>query len=247
MFEQLGFLFAQKEAVAPDDMVEAGGRSIPISYHRHPTARRYKMYLRADRTLRVTIPRRGSRQQAWDFVRKSAGWIERALQKLEARMILPKAWQEGTTVLLRGEEFALGVEERGGQTWVRIGLEVFPVRPDTENLRPLVEAHLNKLAQRELPGRVYELAAQEGLKVNRVTVRNQSSRWGSCSIRGNVSLNWRLIQVPPEVRDYVILHELMHLREMNHSSRYWALVEAVCPRYREWERWIKVNAARLGL
>jgi predicted metal-dependent hydrolase len=66
-------------------------------------------------------------------------------------------------------------------------------------------------------------------------------------VAGRISLNWRLIQMPPAVRDYIILHELMHRREMNHSARYWQEVEKVCPDYRENERWIKTHAARLGM
>ena len=74
-----------------------------------------------------------------------------------------------------------------------------------------------------------------------MTVRNQRSRWGSCSRRGTISLNWRLVQTPDLVRDYIIHHELMHLREMNHSARFWARVEEVCPGWREAERWLKRN------
>ena len=90
-------------------------------------------------------------------------------------------------------------------------------------------------------------AAVHQAPVRRVTVRNQRSRWGSCSAGGTVSLNWRLVQTPDLVRDYIIYHELMHLREMNHSTRFWARVEEVCPEWREAERWIKRNGALVGL
>jgi len=76
-------------------------------------------------------------------------------------------------------------------------------------------------------------------------VRNQRSRWGSCSHRGSISLNWRLIQAPPFVRDYILLHELMHLREMNHSPRFWSEVESVCPYYQVAERWLKAHSRLL--
>jgi len=75
--------------------------------------------------------------------------------------------------------------------------------------------------------------------VKRVTVRGQRTRWGSCSRRGTISLNWRLIQTPEDVRDYIILHELAHLRQMNHSDRFWREVERLCPDYRSAERWLK--------
>ena len=73
------------------------------------------------------------------------------------------------------------------------------------------------------------------------SVRDQKSRWGSCSRRGTISLNWRLIQAPEFVTTYIILHELMHLRQMNHSAGFWREVEAVCPSFREAERWLKAH------
>jgi len=101
------------------------------------------------------------------------------------------------------------------------------------------------MAWKELPGRVGELAAQHGLTVRRVAVRDQRSRWGSCSARGVVSLNWRLVQTPEFVRDYIIVHELMHLREMNHSSRFWKLVAEAFPQMEEAEKWLKAHSRLL--
>ena len=78
-------------------------------------------------------------------------------------------------------------------------------------------------------------------------MRNQRSRWGSCSPGGTISLNWRLIQAPDAVRDYIIYHELAHLWEMNHSDRFWARVEEVCPWWRDAEKWLKRNGSLVGL
>ena len=102
-------------------------------------------------------------------------------------------------------------------------------------------------ARIELPARTWELSATTRVDVKHVTVRNQRSRWGSCSATGTISLNWRLVQTPEFVRDYIIYHELMHLREMNHSHRFWARVAEVCPQWEEAERWIKRNASLVGL
>jgi hypothetical protein len=109
------------------------------------------------------------------------------------------------------------------------------------DLRPAIEKHLQQRAAAELPPRVRQFAALHGLVVQRVTIRNQKSRWGSCSRRGTISLNWRLIQTPASVRDYIILHELAHLRHMNHSNRFWLEVEKLCPDYRDSERWLKTH------
>jgi predicted metal-dependent hydrolase len=104
---------------------------------------------------------------------------------------------------------------------------------------------LRDRAARELPARTFELAAQLGLAVARVSVRNQRSRWGSCSPRRHICLNWRLMAMPAWVRDYVIVHELMHLKRMDHSPSFWQLVAAACPEYQHARRWLL--SARLGM
>ena len=113
------------------------------------------------------------------------------------------------------------------------------------DLRPLVERRLRALAVAELPSRVHQLAADHGLAVGRVQVRNQRSHWGSCSSGGTIALNWRLVQMPPWVSDYVVLHELMHLREPNHSRGFWYLVARVCPGHQEARAWLKAHQEAL--
>jgi len=123
----------------------------------------------------------------------------------------------------------------------------FRVASLTANLRPALEAHFLRVAKIELPARAWELAAEVGVPVTAVRVRNQRARWGSCTSKGVISLNWRLVQAPEFVRDYIIYHELMHLREMNHSARFWKRVGEVCPFWQDAERWIKKNGGLLGL
>ena len=96
-----------------------------------------------------------------------------------------------------------------------------------------------------LPGELTALAAQHAIPVTRVSIRDQQSRWGSCSRRGTISLNWRLVQTPPFVREYVLLHELMHRRELNHSAHFWRLLAAACPRYVEARMWLRETGATL--
>jgi predicted metal-dependent hydrolase len=141
------------------------------------------------------------------------------------------------------------MEEQAKQAKPQVCLaaDVFRVPGLDGDLRPTLEAHFARRARIELPARAWELSALVRVEVKQVTVRNQRSRWGSCSAGGTISLNWRLVQTPEFVRDYIIHHELMHLREMNHSDRFWARVEEVCPAWREAERWIKRNGSLLGL
>ena len=109
-------------------------------------------------------------------------------------------------------------------------------------LPPLTEEEIDALlaaAKEDLPRRVERLALQVGVSVNRVTIRCQRTRWGSCSAKGNINLNCLLMICPEEVRDYVVVHELCHRREMNHSPRFWAEVERVMPDYRRHRQWLK--------
>ena len=163
-------------------------------------ARRYILRVRPDGSLRVTIPRGGSRAEAVEFVARHASWAARErVRVLEQRASLP----------------------------------------------PAHEAELRERARQQLIPRLYELAALHGLTVTRVTIRNQRSRWGSCSRSGAIALNYRLVLMPPEVAEYVLIHELMHLKEQNHGRRFWRHVEAACPAFRDAERWLRTHGRTL--
>ena len=100
-------------------------------------------------------------------------------------------------------------------------------------------------AVRELPPRLLELAERHGLGVSRISVRNQRSRWGSCGRDGHICLNWRLVLMPSWVSDYVLVHELMHLRRLDHSPAYWRLVAAACPDYLTARIWLRTHGPAL--
>lgn len=230
---------------APDDFLAVSGRQIPLTLIRNPRARRYVLRLRPDGVARVTIPRGGSVSEARRFAERHQAWLERQLQRLAAHPRRPKEWLLGTEILFRGVPTRIATEETGAKHTIRLGSEVVKVTDPTADLRPALEQHLWRLAAQELPPRVLEFAELHQLPVRRITVRNQRSRWGSCSRWGTISLNWRLIQTPPLVRDYICLHEIAHLREMNHSARFWREVERLCPDYETAERWLKQHTALL--
>ncbi len=160
-----------------------------MDFIRHPTARRYVIRVRPDGSVRVTVPRWGSRRHAELFAEQQRPWIERQRAR---------------------------VRENAAQ---RVAYT------------PEAVQELRRRAVRELPARLLELAAHYGLHVSRVSVRNQRSRWGSCSPSGHICLNWRLVLMPDAVRDYVLIHELMHLRRLDHSRHFWRLVAHACPDY----------------
>ena len=218
-----------------------GDRQVPVEFVRHDRARRYVLRLRPDGTARVTVPRRGTLHEARAFVQSQTGWLARQLVRRDCDRPRDPGWRAGCLILFRGVKVGLVVEADGDgeRARVRFADQVVEGPVGGGDVRVLVEAHLRRLAAATLPARVFELAAQHQLPVRRVSVRDQRSRWGSCSRKGTVSLNWRLVQMPDSVRDYVIWHELMHLREMNHSPRFWREVAAVCPEYHTARRWLR--------
>jgi hypothetical protein len=134
----------------------------------------------------------------------------------------------------------LEVMPASGRFRVTFAGEAFTVAAlEAGNLRGRVETHLRRLAAKELPARLSELARAHGFSASAVSVRNQRTRWGSCSPSGRISLNWRLIQAPPAVCDYVLLHELTHLRHPNHSARFWRELARLCPYHVEARQWLR--------
>jgi predicted metal-dependent hydrolase len=207
------------------------GAALPVAVVRHRRARRYVVRVTPEGTVRLTVPRGATIAGGLRFAAQQVAWIARE----HARQLERAApWSTGTAIWFRGERAVLirdDVDVICGTERIRLGR--------TADVRAAVERRLHALALAELPPRLLELAAQVGLRVSRVSVRNQRSRWGACSSRGVITLNWRLVQMPREVSDYVLLHELMHLRQPNHSRRFWREVAAVCPWWREAERWLR--------
>ena len=227
--EQQDFFSPQTMVAAPD-----------LVFVRSSRARNYRLTLRRNGVAVATIPARGTEREAQRFVAEQHAWLTRARARQAKKPRSAEVWSLGTTVLWRG----LMTEIRGTNTSakpvVSLAADTFRVATLERDLRPTLEAHFARRAR-------LELAAETGVEVKQVAVRNQRSRWGSCSASGTISLNWRLMQAPATVRDYIILHELMHLREMNHSARFWARVEEVCPWWRDAEQWLKRNGSLLGL
>ena len=217
---------------------------LPLRFARHPRARRYVLRVDDDGVARVTMPRWGRRGEARAFAAAHVTWIERQRATLVKRRGHPRDLGPGSMVLLRGERQPIGIGTAGGLMAVRIG----DTEVRTDWSRPLQESvvhALKALARKELPVRLRQLAAACDLSVTSVSIRDQRTRWGSCAASGRISLNWRLVQMPPEVRDYVLYHELMHLRVRNHSARFWRQVAQVCPAYESSRRWLREQACHL--
>jgi predicted metal-dependent hydrolase len=233
---------ANSRGERPPSPADRADRVDPVAealFVRHRRARRYVLRLTTDGRPRVTIPRGGSKRGASEFLAGQADWIARERSRQVAQHeAAARPWTSGARVWLRGVLTTVQAIEADGERRVALGPDTFSLR-DEDDVRGAVERHLRTLAVAELPTRLRSLAARHGLSVSRVTVRDQRTRWGSCAPGGTVSLNWRLVQMPDSVRDYILIHELMHLREANHSRRFWRLVNDACPWHLEARRWLR--------
>lgn len=167
-----------------------------------------------------------------------------------ARRYLIRVTDDGTvrvTIPRRGSQREAAAFAAREQAWIDTQLRTRRTKNGglgSNDERQKVDRELIVRARRELPPRLLELASRHGLTVSRISIRNQRSRWGSCSRSGHICLNWRLVTMPDDVRDYVLIHELMHLKRMDHSSKFWKLVAEACPQYQDARRWLRRHSAR---
>lgn len=222
-------------------------KPVPLLWTRHRRARRYILRVTAEGAARVTIPPGGNKREGLRFVRSHVDWLEKQLKRRSDAPFQGGSLGAGSQIYYRGTPATVALKPEASGMRVSFGDCSFrvPLAGGPENLRPWIEQHLWAKAADELEARTLELAAENQLKIGKVAVRNQRSRWGSCSSNGTISLNWRLIQTLPRVSDYIIIHELMHLHEMNHSPRFWRRVAKVCPDFREAEHWLRRHASLL--
>ncbi|HWD19146.1 MAG TPA: SprT family zinc-dependent metalloprotease [Verrucomicrobiae bacterium] len=239
-------LLPSPEAGPEPDIVTIHSHPMPVIYRRHARARNYVLRLHANKTVVVTVPRSGSRKLAREFVESRKSWLEKQWRILEAQKPPPADLRPGMEILFRGSRETLALLAADPSPELLLADQRIPFNPEADNVRVAVEKHLRRLAVNDLSRRVEQLAVRHECQVKRVVIRNQRTRWGSCSCHGVISLNWRLIQLPPHVCDYIIIHELMHLRHLNHSPRFWAEVEKSCPEYRHAEDWLKRHATQVG-
>jgi predicted metal-dependent hydrolase len=218
----------------------------PVRIRRHRQARRYTLRIQAaTREVILTMPPRGSLREAKEFAQKHGGWIATRLHRL------PEAapFAHGTVLPLRGVEHRIEHRPgRRGTVWTETGASgehFLCVAGEAPHIGRRVGDFLRREAQRDLEAASRRAAEHLGVAVKRVSVRDQSSRWGSCSTTGVLSYSWRLILAPPFVLDYLAVHEVAHLVEMNHSLRFWRLVTKHCPDAKRAKVWLDVHGADL--
>ena len=208
---------------------------------RSPRARRVRVSVDGDGAVQVTLPRRASARDADEAVRELAPWIERRRRAL-ARAASEIARTPGTVPYL-GEE--LDVVAQPGRTRVHRRGDVLLV-PDGDPTAAL-ERWYRRVARSEIGPRLDAAVARAGTSYTRLTIRGQRTRWASCSATGAMSFNWRLLLAPEPVLDYVVEHEVCHLEVMDHSPRFWRLLESRVPDWREHARWLRRYGSTLVL
>lgn len=217
------------------------GRSISVTFRRHAKARRLVLRLSRDRAgVIVTLPPRVGRKEALDFAKRSSDWIaERLSAEPAARPVAA-----GSTILLRGEERRIlhAGSRRGAVT---LQDDAILVAGDAAHFERRLVDWLKGEARRDLVKASEAYALAMGVKFHRLAVRDQKSRWGSCSSDGTLSYSWRLVLAPPFVLDYVAAHEVAHLKHMNHGRQYWRLVLTHCPHAARAKTWLKQHGAEL--
>lgn len=176
-------------------------------------------------------------EPALEFIRhpRARRYVMRLTEQGGVRVTIPR-WGS------KREARAFAARERDWIERQRARIQTERERPSPPPLAPDRERELRERARRELPARLRELADRHGFPagaVAKISVRDQKWRWGSCSPGGHICLNWRLASLPDAVRDYVLIHELMHLKRMDHSPRFWKLVAQACPEYRELRKFLR--------
>jgi predicted metal-dependent hydrolase len=213
-----------------------------IQLRRNAQARRYTLRIHsANREVVLTLPPRGSLKQAREFAQKHVTWIATRLRRLPT----PAPFVDGALVPLRGiDHTIMHRPDARGTVWVEPGNKLC-VAGDAPHVARRVRDYLKKEAKRDLEKASKRAASALGVSLKRVSIRDQASRWGSCSTNGVLSYSWRLILAPPFVLDYLAAHEAAHLIEMNHSRAFWRQVAGVCADFKKAKAWLDAHGAGL--
>ncbi|MEL7049338.1 MAG: SprT family zinc-dependent metalloprotease [Pseudomonadota bacterium] len=220
-----------------------------VEVRRHPKARR--LTLRVSRTRRavvVTLPNQCDLGEAGSFVHRHIDWVRERLGQIEA----PVPFLDGEFMPLRDQAHRIVFLGKRSSCPVDIKLANSSRKYPEIHVGGSVDFAPRRLrdwlfdqAKADLDERVMYHAKKLGLQPKKLTIRDQTSRWGSCSSNGSLSFSWRLVMAPPFVLDYVAAHEVAHLKEMNHGPQFWALVEKTMPRMEEAKSWLQVYGMNL--
>jgi len=218
-----------------------------------------RLEVRPDSGLTLIVPKHRSVERARSFIYEKSSWILRKLaDQEEARKRTggnacttrdSDGLKDGDSLPYLSGELIVSIN-RSESTKAKVtqnkGKLIVCLPAGRDGVRPALETWYRAQAETVIRRKVDEFAARLGVKYDRCVVRSQKTLWGSCSRKRNLSFNWKLMMAPEAVVDYVIVHELAHLREMNHSKRFWAIVAEDCPGWREYRKWLRQHGRELA-
>jgi len=224
----------ENNTIQIDNLVRAKRRTIALIIER-------------DGSLTVRAPRRATLNDIHNFIEEKTDWIIRSREKLKTLVDIPKKqYMDGEMFLFLGTDYELRLVPPQRPALKFDGEFTLSASARERGERMFIQWYKTQ-ALTVLTERVNHYAALHGFEPKQVKVNSAKTRWGSCSASGNINFTWRLVMAPLEVVDYVVLHELAHLKVKNHSPRFWNLVETICPDYKCQRRWLKDNGEALNL
>jgi predicted metal-dependent hydrolase len=246
MLSRLSFLQKPERPSDPKTRtIDVAGRSVPLTVR--PDARARRITLRIEpggQALKLTVPKGLKEREIQDFLDRHQGWLMTRLAKFPTS----SAIAEGRYIHIRGDAHRIlrtGKLRGLTETSEIDGEKVLLVGGAEDHLARRIRDFLKQEARKDLEVLARQHAARIGRRVASVSMKDTKSRWGSCSHDGNLSFSWRIVMAPSPVIDYLAAHEVAHLAEMNHSERFWAICEDLCPHMEEAKRWLKRNGAML--
>ncbi len=229
-------------------LLELDGRMVDVRVVENPRTTRLTLRLvpasKSGESLKVTVPPGTPEQEVDEFLNRNKAWAAARLARLpEVTRI-----EDGAVIPLRGIPHRI-LHSGKFRGVVSIGREdygpVIRVHGDPSFTGRRVADFLKRQAKQDLNRAVAHYSQALGVKAKSITMRDTTSRWGSCSSSGALNFSWRIVLAPPEVLNYLAAHEVAHLREMNHSDRFWALVEEVCPDMDVHKQWLRTHGQKL--
>lgn len=231
---------SQNESMVPE-YLQVGERVLPLVIKRHASAKRICLrYNPTSHAISLTLPRRTRVADGLQFLMLKSQWLIDTLEEMpEKKQIKP-----GVVIPILGRRVRIRHDEtlRGA---FKLEDDILTVGGHREFFERRVTEALKKIAAKEIHRLTERYASRVGKRVNRITVRDTRSRWGSCSSTGNLSFSWRLVFAPREVLNYVVAHEVAHLRHMNHGTGFWNLVESICRGHEPAKEWLRLHGKHL--
>ncbi|HVJ49358.1 SprT family zinc-dependent metalloprotease [Desulfitobacterium sp.] len=235
------------------------GTIIPYEERKNSRSKRLSIRVGRDR-VRVTVPCRATQREIREFVKANQDWILAHWLKIQEKLekVLERQYRDGESLPVLGQSILLQILKTNrkmialrydeGEKRVEIRLpEMMAPEHQRDAIKEILEKWLKIKAREVFQAKLTKLSVQMGVHYREFRLKEQKTRWGSCSSKGNINLNWRAIMAPEPVVDYLVIHELAHLKQMNHSPAFWDFVGQYCPEYGACRRWLKVNGERLIL